>query len=100
MRSIIVQPLPNQPAYPSRTRPSTRRGRMAPSPVVPQPSPQMPQPSQEMPQPYQEMPQQTTESDEGLDIVLSVGGHPAAVVLDGWQRTASGLELIDGKSFD
>ncbi len=100
MRTIIVQPLPNQPAYPSRTRPSTRRGRMAPSRVVPQPSPQMPQPSQEMPQPYQEMPQQTTESDEGLDIVLSVGGHPAAVVLDGWQRTASGFELIDGKSFD
>jgi S1-C subfamily serine protease len=41
-----------------------------------------------------------TGSDEGLHIVLSVDGHPAALVLDGWHRTTSGLELIDGRGAD
>ena len=50
--------------------------------------------------PAQGMPQPVMESDEGLDIVLSVDGHPAAVVLDGWQRTTSGLELVNGKGVD
>ena len=40
------------------------------------------------------------ESDDGLEIVLPVDGHPAALVLDGAQRTISGLELIDGKDVD
>ena len=29
-----------------------------------------------------------------------VGGRPVSLVLDGWQRTASGLELIDGLDID
>ncbi len=93
LRTITVQPVPSQSRYPARTRPPTYRNRTPFSPIGPQPSP-------EMPQPYQETPQPAPESDEGLDIVLLVDGHPAALVLDGWQRTVSGLELIDGKGVD
>ena len=55
-----------------------------------------------MPQPYQEIAAaaRSRTGDDGLDIVLSVDGHPAALVLDGLQRTVSGLELIDGKGVD
>ena len=60
----------------------------------------VPQPNQGMPQPYQEVPQPATESDESLQIVLLVDGHPAALVLDGGHRTISGLELIDGKGVE
>ena len=83
-RPITVQPLPGRSRYPSHTRPSTRHGTM-PSRIVPQPIPETPT---------------TTESDDGLDIVLSVGGHSTALVLDGWQRTLSGLELVDGKGVE
>jgi hypothetical protein len=86
VRTFTVPPQPSQPRSPSRTRPS--RGRTTPSRIVPQPAQETPQPQ---PQPA---------SDEGLDIVLSVDGHPAELVLDGWQRTTSGMELIDGKGVD
>ena len=86
LRTVTVQPLPSRSRYPSRSRPPMYRGPTPPPRTVPQPPPELPQP--------------VAESDEGLDIVLSVDGHPAALVLDGWQRTASGLELIDGKGID
>jgi S1-C subfamily serine protease len=80
IRTIVVQPsLPSRSRYSPRVRPPTVRQETAPSPELPQPG---------------------SESDESLDIVLSVGGHPAALVLDAWQRTTSGLELIDGKGID
>jgi S1-C subfamily serine protease len=82
-RTIRVVP---QPQFPPRTRPPTYHGRPpsrdAPTIII------------------QETPQPQAESDEGMDIVLSIDGHPAALVLDGFQRTVSGLELIDGKGVD
>jgi S1-C subfamily serine protease len=79
-----IRVVPQQP--PSRTRPPTYHGRPssrdAPTIII------------------QEVPQPQAEGDEGLDIVLSIDGHPAALVLDGFQRTVSGLELIDGKGVD
>jgi putative serine protease PepD len=82
-RIIRVAP---QPQGPPRTRPPTYRGRPssrdAPTIII------------------QEVPQPQAESDEGLDIVLSIDGHPAALVLDGFQRTVSGLETINGQGVD
>jgi S1-C subfamily serine protease len=86
------------PQFPPRTRPPVYRGGRPPSRGVPQPR-AVPQPG-DVPQPYQETPPSPEESDEGLRIVLSVEGHPAALVLDGFQRTLSGLELIDGKGVE
>ncbi len=59
-----------------------------PAAAVPQPAPETPPP----PTP--------AESDERLDVVLTVDGHRVALVLDGFQRTISGLDLIDGKGIE
>jgi S1-C subfamily serine protease len=90
---VVERTSPLHPSTPVQTpppsrgpRPPTFRGR--------------PLPFQEKPQPLPEIPQPAPASDESLDIILSVDGHPAALVLDGWQRTASGLELIDGKDVE
>jgi S1-C subfamily serine protease/DNA-directed RNA polymerase subunit RPC12/RpoP len=64
------------------------RIRGLPIAAVPQPTPEpLPPPT-------------PAESDERLDIVLCVDGHRVALVLDGFQRTISGLELIDGKGIE
>ena len=104
--SRVTQPWPSvpRPSVPRpsvpRTRPPSLHGRPSPFRAAPQPSPAAPQPSPAVPQPSAEMPQPSAESDEGLEIVLSIDGHPAALVLDGFQRTISGLELIDGRGVD
>jgi S1-C subfamily serine protease len=80
--------VPWQPS--PRMRPPMSRSRIRPAPQV---VPQTPGVTPETPQPQ-------PENSEELDIVLSVDGHPVALVLDGSQRNLSGLELIDGRSVD
>ncbi len=80
VRTVPVRPPLNRSRRPSRTQP----------PAFNPPSPPMvaPQPAEEMP---------PAENEEGLEMVVLVDGRPAALLLDGRQRTISGLELIDGK---
>jgi S1-C subfamily serine protease len=97
--SHASQPMLRQPPrpspFPSHIRPPTYHGRGVSPRNVPQPPQNLPQPAQEMPQPEPQ-----PENDEGLNIILLVDGHPASLVLDGFQRTVSGLELIDGREVD
>ena len=80
VRIVPVRPPVNRSRRPSRTQP----------PAFNPPSPPMmtPQPAEEMP---------PAENEEGLEMVVLLDGRPAALLLDGRQRTVSGLELIDGK---
>jgi predicted Zn finger-like uncharacterized protein len=51
-----------------------------------------------MPGPPQASP--LPEGADGLCVGLSIDGHPTMLVLDGWQGTASGLSLLDGRTAD
>ena len=98
-RTVIVQPsYPNQPANPYSVPPhssySPRSSRTH------QPDQRNRTMRRVLPPTVQVIPEQVADSDDGLDIVLPVNGRLVALVLDGWQRTISGLEMVDGKGAD